>query len=236
MVCYVTNGSFIDNNAMDGLRKCLADEFTSVYCFNLRGNARTSGEQRRMEKGNVFGEGTRTNIAITLLIRNPDKIGRHQIFYHDIGDYLSRDEKLDKIKSFGNFTSIRWDSLTPNKNYDWTNQRDPAFDKFISLGDKTDKLSKTLFDSYSRGFETRRDPWSYSFSRQSLISNMTKMIDFYNSQVEEFNTCLNGNATLGNEEKQKKIEAFVNTDPKNISWSRGLKNDLSKLVKGGAEK
>ncbi|MDB9450514.1 Eco57I restriction-modification methylase domain-containing protein [Dolichospermum circinale] len=63
IVCFVSNGSFIDSNAMDGFRKCLVDEFTSIYCFNLRGNARTSGEQRRQEKGNVFGEGTRTTIA-----------------------------------------------------------------------------------------------------------------------------------------------------------------------------
>jgi predicted helicase len=131
IVCFVTNGSFIDNNAMDGLRKCLTDEFTSVYCFNLRGNARTSGEQRRMEKGSVFGEGTRTTIAITLLIKNPEKTGQHQLFYHDIGDYLSREEKLDKIKNFGSFTSINWDSMTPNDSQDWINQRDPVFDSFI---------------------------------------------------------------------------------------------------------
>lgn len=44
VICFVSNSSFIDNNAMDGLRKCFVDEFTSIYCFNLRGNARTSGE------------------------------------------------------------------------------------------------------------------------------------------------------------------------------------------------
>jgi predicted helicase len=161
IVCFVTNGSFIDNNAMDGLRKCLTDEFTSVYCFNLRGNARTSGQQRRMEKGSVFGEGTRTTIAITLLIKNPEnpeKAGQHELFYHDIGDYLSREEKLDKIKNFGSFTSINWgDSLRPNDSQDWINQRDPAFDKFISLGDKKDKSSKTIFDIYSSGVKTNRD-------------------------------------------------------------------------------
>jgi predicted helicase len=71
IVAFVTNGSFIDGNAMAGLRACLADEFTSIYIFNLRGNARTSGEQRRMEKDNVFGMGTRTPVAISILVRNP---------------------------------------------------------------------------------------------------------------------------------------------------------------------
>ena len=58
IVAYISNGGYIDGNAMDGLRKCLAEEFSSIYCFNLRGNAQTSDEQRRKEKGNVFGEGT----------------------------------------------------------------------------------------------------------------------------------------------------------------------------------
>lgn len=186
IVCFVTNGSFIDNNAMDGLRKCLTDEFTSVYCFNLRGNARTSGEQRRMEKGSVFGEGTRTTIAITLLIKNPEKSGQHELFYHDIGDYLSREEKLDKIKNFGSFTSINWDSMTPNDSQDWINQRDPAFDKFISLGDKKDRSSKTIFDIYSSGVKTNRDNWCYNFSRNSVITNMSQMIEFFNRQVETY--------------------------------------------------
>ncbi len=215
---------------MDGLRKCLTDEFTSVYCFNLRGNARTSGEQRRMEKGSVFGEGTRTTIAITLLIKNPEKAGQHQLFYHDIGDYLSREEKLDKIKKFGSFTSINWDSITPNNSQDWINQRDPAFDEFISIGDKTDKLSKSIFDLHSRGISTCRDTWAYNFSRHNLAINMSKMIDFYNSQVKDFKIYSQGKSIANSDARQKQIEAFINTDPKNISWSVSLKNDLNKFI------
>ncbi|WP_126389284.1 DEAD/DEAH box helicase [Pseudanabaena sp. ABRG5-3] len=210
IVCFVTNGSFIDNNAMDGLRKCLTDEFTSVYCFNLRGNARTSGEQRRMEKGSVFGEGTRTTIAITLLIKNPEKAGQHQLLYHDIGDYLSREEKLDKIKSFGSFTSINWDSLLPNDSQDWINQRDPAFDEFISLGDKKDKSTKTIFDLHSSGIKSNRDNWVYNFSRKSVISNMTKMIDFYNSQLKEFQSYLESKNITSNEDRKKKRLCCMN--------------------------
>ncbi|MFM6249985.1 MAG: Eco57I restriction-modification methylase domain-containing protein, partial [Dolichospermum sp.] len=98
IVCFVSNGSFIDNNAMDGFRKCLVDEFTSIYCFNLRGNQRTSGELSRKEGGKIFGSGSRATIAIILLIKNPDKKQECKLFYHDIGDYLSQKEKLDIIK------------------------------------------------------------------------------------------------------------------------------------------
>jgi len=222
IVCYVTNGSFIDNNAMDGLRKCFVDEFSRIYCFNLRGNARTSGEQRRMEKGNVFGEGTRTNVAITLLIKNPEHTGVCKLFYHDIGDYLSREEKLKIIKDFGGIQGIEWETLTPNKNHDWINQRDPVFDKFISLGDKKDPSTPTIFEVYSSGVKTNRDAWCYNFSRDAVAANMGRMIDFYNQQVEAYQKI---------EGQKPSVENFVDTDSKKINWSRGLKSDLTKLRK-----
>ena len=151
IVCYVTNGYFIDGKALDGLRKCLVDEFTSVYCFNLRGDNRTSGEQTRKEKGNVFGQGTRDPVAITLLIKNPNKENDNCVFYHDIGDYLSRRKKLDRISDLDSVANISWEKITPNAKCDWINKRDPAFDKFIPLGNKKIKnlklyLSFTLQD------------------------------------------------------------------------------------------
>ncbi|MFM7875966.1 MAG: DEAD/DEAH box helicase [Microcystis panniformis] len=218
IICYVSNGSFIDNKTMDGLRKCLIDEFTSIYCFNLRGNARTSGEQRRMEKGNVFGEGTRTNIAITLLVRNPENKGDCQLFYHDIGDYLSREEKLKIIQGFVGIQGIKWDTLKPNDSHDWINQRDPVFERFISLGDKKDKSSKTIFELYSPGIVTSRDAWCYNFSSGAVQDNMSCMIDFYNQQVEEFKSL----------KEKKNLDSFISSDPKKISWSRGLKQKLQK--------
>ena len=46
IICYVSNGSYIDSNSADGMRKCLQKEFTSIYIFNLRGNQR-GGDERR---------------------------------------------------------------------------------------------------------------------------------------------------------------------------------------------
>ena len=230
IVCFVSNGSFIDNNAMDGFRKCLVDEFTSIYCFNLRGNARTSGEQRRQEKGNVFGEGTRTTIAIIFLIKNSSKKSENKVFYHDIGDYLSQKEKLDIIKNFGDISTIKWQEITPNENYDWINQRNDDFESFISLGDKKDATTKTIFDVYSRGLATSRDTWVYNFSHQLVIDNMTRMIDFYNQQVEDFNKSLKGQSLNNVEQRKKQVESFIDNDPKMISWSDTLKTDLGKLI------
>lgn len=122
IVCYVSNGSFIDNNSMDGLRKSLVDEFTSIYCFNLRGNQRTSGETSRKEGGKIFGSGSRASIAITLLVKNPDKQDICQLYYHDIGDYLKREEKLAIIQGNGSIQGLNWDTITPNNSHDWINQ------------------------------------------------------------------------------------------------------------------
>jgi predicted helicase len=229
IVCFVSNGSFIDNNAMDGFRKCLVDEFTSIYCFNLRGNQRTSGEQSRKEGGKIFGSGSRTTIAIIFLIKNSHNKSENKVFYYDIGDYLSQKEKLDIIKDFGDISTIKWEEITPNENYDWINQRHDDFESFISLGDKKDKSSKTIFDVYSGGVKTNRDVWVYNFSQQLVIDNMTRMIDFYNQQVEGFKTYLKGQSLNNPEQRKKQIESFIDNDAKKISWTRELKEDCGKL-------
>ena len=98
IICFVSNGAWLDGNGMDGFRKSLEKEFTSIYVFNLRGNQRTSGELSRKEGGKIFGSGSRTPIAITLLVKNPkSKNIKANIRYHDIGDYLNREEKLNII-------------------------------------------------------------------------------------------------------------------------------------------
>ncbi|MDD1437665.1 helicase [Dolichospermum sp. ST_sed10] len=206
---------------MDGLRKTLGDEFTSIYCFNLRGDARVSGEQRRKEKGNVFGEGTRTTIAIILLIKNFHKKLENKVFYYDIGDYLSREEKLSIIKNFGDISTINWQEINPNENNDWINQRNDSFESFISLGDKKDAATKTIFDIYSGGVKTNRDVWVYNFSNQSVINNMTRMIEFYNNQLTAYQNC------KGN---KPDVEKFIDNDTKKISWSVNLKQDLKKGI------
>lgn len=228
VICYVTNGSFIDANNMDGLRKCLVEEFSYAYVFNLRGNARTSGEQRRMEKGNVFGEGTRTPVAITLLVKNPARQGAGELFYHDIGDYLSREEKLKIITDFASIGDVPWRKLIPNSSHDWINQRDPAFDAFMPLGDKSNANEKTLFDNYSQGILTARDTWAYSFSHQALADNMGRMIAFYNQQVEGFQKLQKTLPATNATERQKRVEEFIDTDPKKISWTRATKNAVGR--------
>lgn len=224
IVAFVTNGSFLDANNMDGLRKSLADEYSHLYIFNLRGNQRTSGEESRREGGKVFGSGSRTPVAITVMVKDPAHSGRCELNYHDIGDYLSREEKLEIVEGFGSIAAIEWQRLLPNDSGDWINQRDPAFDKFMPLGDKENDASHSIFSVFSLGVSTNRDAWVYNLGRDALSSNMRNMIANYNRQVDNYAKACKGLA----KDQWPKILDIVETDPKKISWSSSLLPDAAR--------
>ncbi|MDT2428318.1 DEAD/DEAH box helicase family protein [Enterococcus avium] len=206
VIGFVTNGSFIDSQTMSGMRKCLHDEFNHLYIFNLRGDARTSGEQRRKEAGNVFDSGSRTPIAISILVK--DGSDNHEIHYHDIGDYLSREEKLSTIAKSDIFNRLNWKKITPDKNNDWINQRDVYYDKYTPM-------DGGVFLDKSIGVSTSRDSWVYGFNKDKVQNNVKKLIKNYNFELKR----------LG---KLKDSLELLNTDDDFIKWSAGLKDKFSK--------
>ena len=212
VIGFVTNAGWIDANTADGLRKCLVEEFSSLYIFHLRGNQRTSGEKSRQEGGKIFGSGSRAPIAISLLVKNPKAEQQGQIYFHDIGDYLSREEKLEKIANFKSLQGINdtngWSMITPDEHGDWLNQRDDSFREFISLGDKKNKVVKSLFSLYSAGLKTNRDAWCYNSSSKKLSNNIVNTLKVYDQQRLNL---------LKNTEK-------LIYEPTLISWSGGLEN------------
>ena len=226
VIGFVTNGGYLESNSSDGLRKCLAEEFSSLYIFHLRGNARTSGERRRKEKDNIFGQGTRTPVAISILVKNPNAEKHGQIYFHDIGDYLNREQKLEIIENFqsvnGISTQNSWTQIIPDQFNDWLNQRDPNFDTYLSIGDKKDKSSAVIFENYSSGVKTNRDAWCYNLSKQNLEKNISSMVEFYNQQVRHF---------LARKEDEDNLKAndFIDLDAKKISWSGDL---IAQLERG----
>lgn len=227
IVAFVTNGSFIDGNAMAGLRACLADEFTSIYIFNLRGNQRTSGELSRQEGGKIFGSGSRTPVAISILVRNPAKKGTCELYYRDIGDYINREEKLNIVSEYGSIMGLHrqnaWQRLKPNEQNDWINLRDPAFEVFVPLNaEHPSKIG--FFADRLRGVETSRDVWVYNYSSKKLTRTMRDTIDFYNLQVEKHG--VECQRAKDPEEKAKKVIDF---DEHKIKWTRGLIKDLCRV-------
>ncbi len=207
VIGFVTNGSFIDGNAADGIRKALVKEFSHIYIFNLRGNQRTSGELSKKEGGKIFGSGSRTPVAITVLIKDPAFNGECGIYYHDIGDYLNRDEKLNIIAEFKSIENLPFEKIEPNEAGDWINQRDETFENFIALGDKKNKNETVIFNIYSSGIKTNRDAWAYNFSRDSLTLNMKRMINNYNNEINNIHKGLP-----------------FNNDKRIISWDSELQN------------
>jgi len=211
VIAFISNGAWIDGNSHDGFRASLEKEFDKIYVYNLRGNARTSGELRKREGDGIFGMGSRTPIAITLLVRYPEarRLDQCQIFYHDIGDYLNREEKFRKITQAQSYRGLDWTPITPNEKHDWINQRDGLFDALLPLAPekKFDAKAKSVFVGVSNGFQTNRDTWVYQFSQKALESNMQAMIAFYNEQ-------------LGKKEPSM--------DTTKISWTRGLRKTFEK--------
>ncbi len=224
IVGFVTNASFIDANNMDGLRKCLTEDFSHLYVFNLRGNQRTSGEQSRKEGGKIFGSGSRTPVAITIMVKDPNHTGPCELHYYDIGDYLTREEKLVKIRKFGSIDKISWQKLTPNAEGDWINPRSDGFDKFLPLSIKTSDDGRGIFEIHSLGVATARDAWAYNISRSSLESNMRRMIDFFNAESNRYSSLCKGSPV----DQWPTVEDVINTDNRKISWSRALKADIKK--------
>lgn len=229
VIGFITNAGWVEANTCDGLRKCLAEEFSSIYVFHLRGNARTSGEQRRKEKDNVFGQGTRTPIAISILVKNPNTEEHGKIYFHDIGDYLTREQKLEKISEFVSIEGIAdkdaWRVITPDQHNDWLNQRDNSFSEHISLGDKKNKSSIVLFENYSRGVVSSRDAWAFNFSSFKLNQNINNMINFYNGLLKDFK---NNFSNLDKKEKELNFDKNISFDNRKISWSVNLKSEFLK--------
>lgn len=221
VIGFVTNGGFIEVNTADGLRRCLVEEFSNLYVFHLRGNQRTSGERSRKEGGKIFGSGSRAPIAISILVKNPHSKEHGKIYFHDIGDYLSREEKLEIVSDFGSIDGITqragWQTIQPDQFGDWLSQRDPFFDTYMALGNKKDKTSRAIFSNYSRGAETGRDTWCYNASSTKLEDNIRSMIDVYNDQLTRFQ-----------KERPTKVDDFICLDPKKISWTSSLKSELTR--------
>lgn len=218
VIGFVTNGGFIDANTADGVRLSLVEEFAHVYVFNLRGNQRTAGELSRKEGGKIFDAGSRATVAVTFLVKDPAHKGPAVLHYRDVGDYLSREDKL-AIVADSRVEDMDWDELTPNEAGDWINHRDPRYATWQSVGEG----KQPVFASYSRGVETGRDAWVYSYSVDTLHDSCQRLIDTYNAECERIHRRRTESRLT-----EKSVRSLVTTDETQIKWTSGLYGDLAK--------
>ncbi len=233
VIGFVVNGGFIDSKSADGFRKCVAKEFSHLYVLNLRGNARTSGEQRRKEGDGIFDSGSRATIAVIFFVKDKNA-PNNTIFYYEVEDYLKREAKLNLLANFENLDLVPFEKITPNHKGDWINQREDAFDKLIPL--KRDKTlqNNSIFDINSLGVVSGRDPWVYNFSQKILKQSVQTCIDTYNADLKRFNARFREafkqraqSVKSGNLYKHLN-DKEITTDKTKISWTDGLKNKLIK--------
>lgn len=205
VIGFVTNGGYLNSNSTDGLRAGLYEDFNHLYIFNMRGNALGLGEIRKKEGGNVFGAGTRTSVAVSILVK--DDSDSHELHYYDIGDYLSQKDKLEIIEDFTDISSIDWATILPDENNDWLNQRDPNYQKYASLAGE----STSVFNNNSMGILTSRDAWVYGYSKEKVAQNTERLVQNYNNELKRLK-----NIPV-NERKD-----LLNRKSNHINWSRKL--------------
>ncbi len=211
----------------------MAKEFAHLYVLNLRGNARTSGETFKKEGGKIFDSGSRATIAIIFFVKDTS-VKNSAISYYDIGDYLKREEKLNRLSHFTDLNEIPFETITPNNKGDWINQREDGFEKLIPLKRDKKRQNPSVFDINSMGVASCRDPWVYNFSKDALMQNVQKCIDTYNADLKRFNTHFReafkqrAKGVKSGELYKQLNDKEITTDKTKIAWNDGLKNNLIK--------
>ncbi len=222
IVAFVTNGSWIEGTSNSGVRACLAEEFSSIHVLHLRGDQRTQGERSRREGGKIFGSGSRAPVAITILVKNSNAAHNEcKIHYRDIGDYLTREQKLAALEEAGSIKGFTgWETIAPDRHHDWIKQRTDAFATFYPIGTKETKAGQTddaILQLYSPGMSTGKDAYVYNFSRDTLAKNALQMTQDYLSALREFS-----------ENPQRTADQVAGHYTKNVKWNKELKDNLKK--------
>ena len=223
IVCFVTNNGFLRGTAFDGFRQQLLQDFTHIYHFDCKGNARMNGEQRRAEGGNVFYDQIRTGVGITVLVRRRKETrGQAKVQYFTLADYMRAGDKLASIIKSNGITGVKWETLHPDSKQNWLTEGIQAdFEGFLPIASKEAKASKSrevqaIFKDYSLGISTNRDGIVYDFNKHKTARRVEKFIADYNEEVSRW-------ISAG---RPKAIDEFVTYSA--IKWSRNLKNELKR--------
>ena len=221
VVALVTNNGFLDGVAFDGMRKHLEQDFTKIYHIDLKGNARTSGERRRKEGGNVFDDQIRVGVGISFFIKKAEAKSLAEVWIYSIEDYLTARDKQSALTQFEDYTKVPMKRAIIDTKHSWLIEGHHAeFETFIPLGSKEtkaerDKAAEVIFHTFSNGVKTNRDAWAYNFNQNALIENVQRMLDTYSEQAFKW-----ANQTVVG------VDDFVISDDKKIKWGSTLKQAL----------
>ncbi len=233
VIGFVTNAGWIESNSADGMRKCMAEEFNSIYVFHLKGGIRGRvGDFAKREGQNIFD--IRTAVAIVILVKNPDDPVKGKIYFHAVDDYLSREEKLTQLTKAESIFKVDWERIYPDKHGDWLDLRDDSFSYFIKIGDQ-ENINSVIFKEMSLGVNTNRDAWVYNSCSSQLKKTVSDSIDMFNTNCISDYLSLNLeseefiNATDKKEKKEaikKAIGKIAEKYSASIKWSSSLDSRL----------
>jgi predicted helicase len=221
IVCFVSNNSFVDQIAFDGMRKNLLQDFTQIYHIDLHGNVRKNPKLSGTTH-NVFG--IQVGVGITIAIRS-SRHTKRSLFYYRVPEFWHRTEKLAFLVTMGYFDKIQWTELHPDEKCTWiTEGLDPEFTSLLPLGNKEARMqihqnTQTIFKNYSLGISTARDVWNYNFSFEALQKHIKGFIETYNTEVDRWRRIANNSIS---------VDDFVTYDDTKIKWSEGLKLELKR--------
>ncbi len=221
VVCFVSNNSFVEQIAFDGMRKHLLEDFTQVYHVDLHGNVRVNPKLSGTAH-NVFG--IQLGVGITIAIRSSQHQVR-QVFYHRVPEFWRKTEKLAFLRKMRSLKSIEWETLQPDKDFTWiTEGMHPDFRSYLPFGTKETKSKRvaeptTIFLNYGGGVKTNRDEWVYDFRKSKLESKIKRFIGTYNSEFDRWRRRGSDGTTIDN---------FVMYDDTKIKWSGTLKSYLER--------
>ena len=214
IVGFVSNSAFLNARQDDGFRKVLAEEFNELWAVDLKGNARTSGERRRQEGGNVFSDKIRVGVAIYFLVRRKGLDG-FRVFYNVVDDYAKAFDKIAYVNGKV-IDDLKFVEITPDAKSNWLDQSDSNFEQLLPLANRETKLAKSVaneqavFGLYSQGIVTARDEWVYDFDREVLGGKVRAFINEYEESRAKFG---------GNEFADSELGT-------SIKWTRALKRQL----------
>lgn len=231
VISFVSNGSYVDNLSFSGFRRELLKEFNHVYVFNLRRNQRTQGELSKKEGGKVFGSGSRNTICIITLVKHKGQPFDGFVHYKDIGDYLSREEKLKILKESESISNLEWENIYPDKRNDWINQTNEEFKKLLPLvKSEKNNTSFSLYDgNVSIGVMAARDDWVIGFNSKIILDNMKTFVETFNNEQNRILTLLKQSKIISSKEKLDFAKRNVTFDKTKIKWSEDL---VKRLLRG----
>jgi predicted helicase len=203
--------------SLDGVRKTLASEYGDIWIIDLKGDARTAGERRRREGGNIFGNQIRVGITISFLIRKRNSAGC-RIHYQAVGDYARADEKTAFLAK--PIWERDFEELRPDDTGNWVGVAQADFKSFLPLANRATKSvtvaaqERAIFRLYSLGISTNRDEWLYDFGKRPLQNKLEYLISEHDQvaqDAKDFPTDIKWSRNLKRRLRRNRREAFSNS-------------------------